>query len=131
MFARYVARHGLADRLRFQGGDFFTDPLPSGDVLVMGRILHNRDLATKRVLLRKAWDALAAGGALIVYEWLIDDNRRAAAAGLLSSLNMLLMTAGGFDFTGPDCIEWMSEAGFRDMRVVALTAGQSMVIGTK
>jgi hypothetical protein len=42
----------------------------------MGRILHNWDLRTKIMLLRKAYEAVPAGGALIVYERLIDDDRR-------------------------------------------------------
>jgi len=92
------------------------------DVLVMGRVLHNWDLVTKRMLLRKAYDALPAGGALVVYERLIDNDRR-EAFGLLSSLNMLIMTAGGFDFTAADCIGWMREAGFSDTHVEPLVAG--------
>jgi hypothetical protein len=83
------------------------------------------------MLLKKAYDALPAGGALIVYERLIDDERRINAAALLASVNMVIMTAGGFDFTGADCIGWMGEAGFRDMRVEALTSEHSMVAGIK
>jgi hypothetical protein len=130
-FDRYVQKHGLADRLRFCPGDFFQDPLPSADVLVMGRVLHNWDLATKKMLLTKAYDALPAGGALIVYERLIDDQRRVNATGLLASLNMLIMTPGGFDYTGADCVGWMRDAGFHGMRVAPLTAEQSMVAGFK
>lgn len=52
----------------------------------MGRVLHNWDLATKRTLLSKAYAALPSGGALIVYERLIDDERRTGSAGLLASL---------------------------------------------
>ena len=98
---------------------------------MLGRVLHNWDLATKKMLLRKAYDALPRGGALVVYERLIDDERRANAAGLLASLNMLIMTTGGFDFTGSDCIAWMRESGLRDMRVESLASGQSMVVGLK
>ena len=60
-----------------------------------------------------------------------DDARRTSTAGLLSSLNMLIMTEGGFDFTGADCIGWMAQAGFRDMRVEPLAGDQSMVVGYK
>ena len=130
-FGNYVREHDLSHRLRFYAGDFLQDPLPSADVLVFGRVLHNWDLATKRMLLKKAYDALPAGGALIVYERLIDDKRRVNAAALLASVNMVIMTAGGFDFTGADCIGWMREAGFRDMRVELLTSEYSMVVGTK
>jgi hypothetical protein len=131
LFDSYVQSHGLKDRLRFFPGDFLIDVLPAADVLVMGRVLHNWDLPTKKVLLRKAHDALTPQGALIVYERLIDDERRTNAAGLLSSLNMLLMRTGGFDFTGADCVGWMREAGFRDIRVEPLTSDQSMVVGIK
>jgi len=130
-FEAYVHSHGLAHRLSFHSGDFLQDPLPGADVLVLGRILHNWDLETKKMLLEKSYDALPAGGALIVYERLIDDERRENAAALLASLNMLIMTAGGFDFTAADCINWMHKAGFRDMRTEPLTGEISMVVGTK
>jgi hypothetical protein len=131
VFEDYTRSHGLSDRLRFHPGDFLRDPLPSADVLVMGRVLHNWDLATKKELLAKAHAALPAGGALLVYDRMIDDERRLNSAGLLASLNMLVMTPGGFDYTGADCVAWMHEAGFREMRVEALAVGHSMVIGRK
>jgi O-methyltransferase domain/Dimerisation domain len=130
VFDQYVQERGLSNRLRFYPGDFFHDPLPTADVLIMGRVLHNWDLATKKMLLKKVYDALPAEGALIVYERLIDDERR-DAAGLLSSLNMLIMTEGGFEFTATDCIGWMREIGFRGIRVEPLTSDQSMIIGMK
>ena len=130
-FDRFVQAHDLSHRLRFYSGDFLRDALPRADVLVFGRVLHNWDLATKKMLLKKAYEALPAGGAIIVYERLIDDDRRSNAQALLASLNMLLMTSGGFDFTGADCITWMEEAGFRDARVTRLTRDISMVDGLK
>jgi SAM-dependent methyltransferase len=131
IFDANVAQFGLGDRLRFTGGDFFADPLPQADVLVMGHILHDWDLEQKRVLLKKAYDALPDGGALIVYEALIDDDRRENAFGLLMSLNMLIETPGGFDYTGADCQGWMKDAGFRETYVEHLVGPDSMVVGTK
>lgn len=131
VFEQYVAANGLADRLRFHPGDFFSDPLPAADVFVMGHILHDWNLEEKRRLLAKAHAALPADGALIVYESLIDDDRRENAFGLLMSLNMLIETPGGFDYTGADCVGWMREAGFRETRVEHLTGPDSMVVGIK
>jgi hypothetical protein len=130
-FDRYVSEHGFANRLRFYPGDFFDGPLPTADVLVLGRVLHNWDLAAKKMLLKKAYDALPQAGTLVVYERLLDDERRHNTAGFLSSLNMLLTSTGGFDFTGAECIGWMREIGFRDIRIDDLTAEQSMVTGVK
>src|SRR5207302_6496043 len=130
-FDSYVQQHGLSDRLRFHPGSFLDDPLPAADVVVLGRILHNWDLTTKPMLLKKAYEALPAGGALIVYERLIDDKRRINAPALLASLNMLIMTAGGFDFTGADCLGWMCDVGFHGTRTEQLTSEISMVLGIK
>lgn len=94
-------------------------------------ILHDWDLATKRQLIKKAYDALPDGGALIVYEHLIDDERRANVAGLLVSLIMLLESRGGFDYTGADCRGWMREAGFKKSYVEPLNGVESMVVGIK
>jgi len=131
VFERYVARHGLEQRLKFQPGDFFQDSLPSVDVLVMGHILHDWGLADKKPLLCKAYEALPTGGALIVYDAMIDDDRRQNAFGLLMSLNMLIETPAGFDYTGADCTAWMQEAGFRDVHVEHLQGPYSMAVGRK
>ena len=74
----------MSERLSYHAGNFFRDPLPAADVLIMGRVLHNWDLGGERMLLRKAHDALPSGGALIVYERLIDDARRTNAKALFS-----------------------------------------------
>lgn len=131
IFEEYVASFDLSSRLRFHPGSFFTDPMPAADVLVMGHIIHDWDLETKKMLLRKAYDALPAGGALVVYDAMIDDERNTNTFGLLMSLNMLVETPGGFDYTGADCRGWMREAGFREARVEHLVGPHSMAIGIK
>ena len=131
IFDDYMTGCGVSDRVTFQGGSFFTDDLPKADVLLFGHILHDWDLGTKKMLLRKAYAALPAGGAVIVFDCIIDDDRRENAFGLLMSLNMLIETPGGFDYTGADCIGWMQEAGFRECRVEHLVGPDSMVVGIK
>jgi hypothetical protein len=131
VFEEYVESFRLDDRLTFHPGDFMTDPLPRADVLVMGHILHDWDMAEKRMLIAKAYEALPAGGALIAYDAVIDDDRRQNAFGLLMSLNMLIETPGGFDYTGADCRRWFADAGFREARVEHLVGPDSMVIGVK
>ena len=96
----------------------------------MGHILHDWNLEQKHLLLKKAYDALPDGGALIVYDAIIDDERRENAFGLLMSLNMLIEGLG-FDFTGADCSGWMAEAGFKESYVEHLVGPDSMVVGIK
>ena len=127
----YFASRGLCDRLKFYTGDFFKDELPQADVLLMGHVLTNWNLEEKRLLISKAYAALSPGGALLVYDPLIDEDRSSNAFGLLMSLNMLLVTSGGFVYTGSECSSWMREAGFHDIRIEELTATESMVVGIK
>jgi hypothetical protein len=131
VFEDFVERHSLQERLGFVAGDFFSNDLPNADVLVMGHVLHDWDLDQKRMLIGKAHEALQDGGALIVYEAIIDDDRSQNAFGLLMSLNMLIETEGGFDYTAADCMGWMTDAGFTTTRVEHLLGPDSMVIGLK
>ena len=131
IFDEYVQSFGLSQRLRFHPGSFFDDPLPRADVIIMGHILHDWSLEEKRMLLAKAYAALPNGGALIIYDAIIDDDRRRNAFGLLMSLNMLIETKSGFDYTGADCRGWMRDAGFKETRVEPLCGPDSMVIGLK
>jgi hypothetical protein len=131
IFEEYVKTLRVGDRLSFVSGNFFDDELPNADVVLMGHILHDWDLQTKKILIEKAFDALPAGGSLVVYEAIIDDDRSKNAFGLMMSLNMLIETPGGFDYTGADCSGWMREAGFSSTRVEHLVGPDSMVVGVK
>ena len=131
VFEEYAKANGVNDRVRFQPGNFFDEPLPAVDVLTMGHILHDWNLAEKKMLVGKAYSALPPGGALVVYDSLIDDDRSQNAFGLMMSLNMLIETPGGFDYTSADCIGWMKEVGFREAYVEHLVGPDSMVVGIK
>ena len=131
IFEEYVEKNGVSGRLCFVAGSFFEQPLPQADVILMGHILHDWGMEDKRMLIRKAYDAVPDGGALIVYESIIDDDRSKNAFGLMMSLNMLIESQAGFDYTGADCQGWMREAGFRETRVEHLVGPDSMVIGVR
>jgi len=131
IFEDYVAANGLSSRVEFRPGSFFDSPIPQADVVMMGHILHDWNLEEKKHLIGKAYEALPPGGAFVVYETIIDDDRKENAFGLMMSLNMLIETPGGFDYTAADCMGWMKEAGFRETRVEHLVGPDSMVIGIK
>ena len=131
IFEEYAATVGVAERLKFQPGNFFNQSIPQADVVLMGHILHDWDLPTKKMLIKKAYEALPAKGALVVYEAIIDDDRSKNAFGLMMSLNMLVETSGGFDYTGADCSGWMKDAGFSSTRFEHLVGPDSMVVAIK
>ena len=105
IFEEYIAARSVADRLTFAPGNFFEDELPRG---------RRRADGTHPARLGPGCEAdphpqglryPSAGGALIVYESIIDDDRSKNAFGLMMSLNMLIETPGGFDYTGADCTD--------------------------
>lgn len=127
----HINTAGMGDRITVVSGDFFKDDLPRADVITMGNILHDWNLENKKILIKKAYDALPEGGAFIAVENLIDDARRENAFGLLMSLNMLIEFGDGFDYTGADFREWGSEAGFKRFEIINLAGPTSAAIAYK
>lgn len=121
----------MADRINVIAGDFFVDELPKADVITMGNILHDWNLEKKKILIQKAFDALPEGGAFIAIENIIDDARRENAFGLLMSLNMLIETGDGFDYTGADFREWCSDIGFTRFDAIPLAGPTSAAVAYK
>ena len=126
-----ISKMGLADKVEIKSGDFFTDPFPKADVITMGNILHDWGTSQKNTLISKAYDVLPNGGALIVIENIIDNERRSNAFGLLMSLNMLIETTEGYDFTADDFDQWARKAGFNETFIMPLTGPASAAIAIK
>ncbi len=94
-FARaYIRASTVADRVEFVTGDFFAEPLPSGDLYVLGRILHDWSDAKIANLLDKIFQTLAPDGGILVVEALVDDDRCGPVYALMQDLNMLICTDG-------------------------------------
>jgi hypothetical protein len=126
-----IGRFNLAGRVKTAAGDFFKDPLPKSDVVAMGNILHDWNDAEKLVLMKKAHAALPAGGAFVCIENIIDNDRSQNAFGLLMSLNMLIETKTGADFTFNDFDRLAHEAGFARTEWMPLAGPTSAAIAYK
>jgi hypothetical protein len=126
-----IAHWKLEDRIKTTNVDFFKDPFPKADVIAMGNILHDWGLADKKMLIKKAYDALPVGGAFVVIENIIDNERKSNVFGLLISLNMMIETDAGFDFTAQDFEVWATEAGFSKVTPMPLAGPASAVIAIK
>jgi hypothetical protein len=126
-----IEKQGLAGKVKTGTIDFFKDEFPKADVITMGMILHDWDLNNKKMLIKKAYNALPVGGAFIAVENIIDDDRRKNAFGLFMSLNMLIEFGVAFDFTGADFESWTKEAGFKKVEIIPLVGPSSAAIAYK
>lgn len=133
--AEKVAAAGLQDRITMARGDFFADPsYPSGhDVILLSMIMHDWDEARDREILRKCYQALPSGGAVIISELLVNDAKSGPAPAALMSLNMLIETEGGRNYSPAEYSAWLDALGFRDIRTAWFEAAgaNGAVIGYK
>jgi hypothetical protein len=97
----------------------------------MGNILHNWGLERRKILIQKAYQALPEGGAFVVLENMIDDERRENVFGLMMSLNMLINTTEGANFTAADFTSWAKEAGFSQVKMMHLAGSANALIAYK
>ena len=126
-----IEKFQLKERVETNSGDFFKDKFPKADIITMGNVLHDWDEETKLMLMKKAFDALPEGGALIAIENIIDDERKQNIAGLMMSLNMLIETGSGFDYTFADFNKWAKTIGFKSTSLISLTGPTSAAIAYK
>ncbi|MES1218389.1 MAG: methyltransferase [Bacteroidota bacterium] len=126
-----IQQYQLQDRVKTASGDFFKDHFPKADIVTMGNILHDWDEETKLMLMKKAYDALPVGGAFVVIENIIDDERKHNVFGLMMSLNMLIETGKGFDFTFSDFKKWAAKIGFTSTSLLPLAGPGSAAIAYK
>jgi predicted O-methyltransferase YrrM len=121
--ARNVKDAGLTDRITVRPGDFFEDAsFPVGhDLHLFSMIMHDWDEERDHLLLRKSFEALDSGGAVLICELLVDDDKTGPVPAALMSLNMLVETEGR-NYTAAEYSDWLTEVGFVDPQVVPLEA---------
>ena len=126
-----INHFNLSDRIKTTNGDFFNDSFPKADIIVMGHILHNWSEENKLILIKKAYDALPEGGAFVAIENVIDNERSQNILGLTMSLNMLIETEEGFDYTHSDFENWTKQAGFKLVEHIDFAGNSSAEIAYK
>jgi hypothetical protein len=114
----------LSDRIDTVAGDFFADAaFPADhDAILLSMILHDWDEVKNREILRRCYAALPSGGVVIISELLANDDKTGPIPAALMSLNMLIETEGGRNYTAGEYSAWLQETGFRDIRTVRFEA---------
>lgn len=131
MATETIEKFNMGEKVKIMNGDFFKDALPKADIITMGNILHDWDEDTKIKLMQSAYDALPKGGVFIAIEHVIDDKRKENVFGLMMSLNMLIETGDGFNYTFDDFNKWAKKAGFSSTELMPLAGPASAAIAYK
>lgn len=129
---KMVARFGLSDRYTFVAGDLDAANFGQGHtVATLGHILHSEGEARSRTLLKKTFDALAAGGTIAIQEFLVNQDRTGPVMGLLFAGNMLVNTDEGDTYSFEEISGWLAEAGFKDAHLLDAPGPSPLILATK
>jgi acetylserotonin N-methyltransferase len=111
-------------------GNFFTDPLPEADIFALGRILHDWSEGKVHTLLKKVWERLPSGGALLIAEKLLNDNKTGPVPALMQSLSMLVCTEGK-ERTLAEYTALLQQAGFAQVQGKVTSAPLDAILAVK
>jgi hypothetical protein len=129
-FNDLMADRGTSDRVRYQPGDFFVDDLPAVDVMVFGNVLHDFGPTQRAELIAKAARTIPAGGAVVVYDPMLDEER-SNQGNLLLSLSLLLQSPNGGEYPPSETRQAMEAAGLTVETLRPLPASTTLVVGRK
>jgi SAM-dependent methyltransferase len=132
LFDELVRSASTADRVTFHGGDFFADPIPESDVVILGHVLPDWPVADRQELVRRAYKAVRPGGAVVLYDAMIDPDERAPEV-LLQRINHTMIRDDSSAYSIQEAREYLEAAGFTVERMLAADTITSdhFVIGTK
>ncbi|XP_027856980.1 acetylserotonin O-methyltransferase 2 isoform X1 [Xiphophorus couchianus] len=100
----------------FQSGDFFSGEIPSADLYVLARVIHDWPEEKCLALLKKIYETCKPGGGVLLVEALLFENRRGPIMAQIFSLNMLVQTQGR-ERTPSEYTHMLNKSGFRNVQV--------------
>jgi len=126
----FVGRFGVGDRFKTIDGDFHTADLGVAkyDCMIYSHIAHQEAPADNIGMFRKCRKALKPGGALVVNDFILNDDRTGHPFAMIFAAQMLVATKGGATYRQSDYRSWLSEAGFTSVEIVPTPTPATLVI---
>ena len=128
--AEYVSNAGVSAQVRLRAGDMLQDDFGSGyDIIMLNAICHMFSEEQNRDIFRRAHQALAPDGRLVVQDFILNPDKTGPQQAALFSLNMLVATDAGATYSEPEYTQWMKAAGFTDIRRIKLPGPSDLIVG--
>jgi predicted O-methyltransferase YrrM len=129
---QYIAQYGLGSRVKTALFDFWKQDVPKGhDVAFLSHIIHDYDEEKDVTLLKKIHASLNPGGAVIVSEWMLNDEKTGPVPSAMMGLNMIIETNGGRNYSFAEVSEMLKKAGFKNVEKRPLAGPAQIAIGYK
>lgn len=126
----YIGRFGVADRVTTVAANMWDDPFPAADLHFYADIIHDWPPEKCSFLMRKSFDALPAGGRIVLHEMLYDDDKNGPYGAAAYNVAMLLWTEGQ-QYSARELRGMLAAAGFIDVEVQRGLGYWSLVSATK
>jgi cyclopropane fatty-acyl-phospholipid synthase-like methyltransferase len=128
--AEYISQAGVTARVSLRAGDMLRDDFGSGyDLIMLNAICHMFSEEQNRDIFRRAHQALAPNGRLVVQDFILNPDKTGPQHAALFSLNMLVATDAGAAYSEPEYTQWMNAAGFTDLCRINLPGPSGLMVG--
>lgn len=128
---QHIHEAGLADRISTRAGDLRWDELGIDyDLVFVSAICHMLGPDENGYLLRRCHAALAAGGRIVIQDFILEPDKTAPKSAALFALNMLVGTRAGTTYSELEYTNWLIGAGFRKIRHVRLPGPTGLMIAS-
>ncbi len=126
----YISKAGVAARVSIRSGDMLHDDYGYGyDIIMLNAICHMFTEEQNRDIFRRACKALAPNGRLVVQDFILNPDKTGPLHAALFSVNMLVGTEAGADYSEPEYTSWMNDAGFGEVRRIGLPGPADLIVG--
>jgi (2Fe-2S) ferredoxin/predicted O-methyltransferase YrrM len=130
--AEYVRQAGVSAQVSLRAGDMIRDDFGSDyDIIMLNAICHMFSEEQNRDIFRRAYQALAPGGRLVVQDFILNPDKSGPQHAALFSLNMLVETDSGASYNESEYSDWMRAAGFLEIRRINLPGPSSLILGSR
>jgi len=128
--SEYVNKAGVSAQVSLRSGDMLTDDLGSGyNIIMLNAICHMFSEEQNQQLFRRARQALAPNGRLVLQDFILNRDKTGPLHAALFSLNMLVATDHGASYSETEYSGWMKNAGFADISGVKLPGPSGVIVG--
>lgn len=128
--AEYVRQAGVSQQVSLRAGDMLQDDFGSGyDLIMLNAICHMFSEEQNRDIFRRAHQALAPNGRLVVQDFILNPEKTGPQHAALFSLNMLVSTEAGASYSESEYTHWMKAVGFTEVCRINLPGPSSLIVG--
>lgn len=129
---KYVEAENLQNRFNYIKGDYLADDYGAGyDLIFAAAIVHINSYDENKNLVNKCYKSLNNSGSLVIFDYVMNEEKTEPKQGAVFALNMLVGTKSGDTYTENEMRCWFNEAGFKSVERKDTSFGTSLMIAKK